>query len=274
MPLARVLNELPFGFTGESALGALSLKTMRGRAHYRTGRARHRVGGEQALLLNHGTPYRVEVEPDTRSFCLFLHPLLLRRGALEEDGDGELCFLERTLLLPPPLRALLDILRARHETGTLDTLTLDTLTLRLLDGLTAEDRLAWRAADRLSTQSPARRAELVRRLHRARDTLDALALGPVTLADAAGASGLSVAHMARGYTRLFGETPLTTVTRRRMDEARHLLEGGHLPVREVAWRVGYASVTTFSGAYARWHGVSPGRARRSGVAGKGTGPLS
>lgn len=263
-PLARLLSETSFGFRGESASGALSLKTMRGSAHYRTGLAHHRVGGKQALLLNDGTPYRVEVEPGTHSFCVFLHPLALSLAPLAEDRGPGLRFLERTLTLPPGVQPLLDTLRTRHGAGTLDPLTLDTLTLRLLDGLIGEDREAWRSLGGLHVQSPARRAELARRLHRARDTLDALALGPVGLMDAARASGLSVAHMARGYTRLFGETPLTTVTRRRMSEARRLLQREGLPVREVAWRVGYTSVTTFTRTYARWHGHSPGSSRRIG----------
>lgn len=268
-PLARLLNEESFGYAGESAFGALSLKTMRGTAHYWTGQARHRAGGEQALLLNEGTSYRVEVEPGTRSFCIFLNPGVLTLAPLAEDAGAHLRFLERTLTTPPPIWALLGTLRTRHEARTLDPLALDTLALRLLDLLVGEDREAWRAADGLPALSPARRAELARRLFRARDTLDALALGPVGLGDAARASGLSPAHLARGYARLFGETPLTTVTRRRMAEARRLLEEEGLPVAEVTWRVGYASVTTFTAAYARWHGQTPGRARRIGEVGDG-----
>ena len=270
-PLVRVLNELSFGYSGESAQGALSLKTMRGQAHYRAGRTHYRVGGERALLLNLGTSYRVEVEPGTRSLCVFLHLEALAAMPFAEDRPQPLRFLERNLTLPPTAWTVLETLRQRQEAGTLDPLARDTLALRLLDLLTGEDEEAWRTADRLGVQfvvrSPARRAELVRRLFRARDTLEALALGPVTLPDAAAASGLSVAHMGRSYARLFGETPLTTVTRQRMTEARRLLTEG-LPAQEVTWRVGYTSVPTFTRTYARWHGHTPGQARRIGEAGE------
>lgn len=81
------------------------------------------------------------------------------------------------------------------------------------------------------------------------------------------ASLASLAHMSRSsfaerFTALVGETPMTYVTRRRMQLATHLLRESRLPTAEVAARVGYDSLPAFSRAYKRTLGQSPGAAHR------------
>jgi AraC-like DNA-binding protein len=48
----------------------------------------------------------------------------------------------------------------------------------------------------------------------------------------------------------------------RADEARRALAGTELPLAEVAWKLGFADLATFSRAFKRWTGQPPGTFRR------------
>lgn len=50
----------------------------------------------------------------------------------------------------------------------------------------------------------------------------------------------------------------------RMRRARDLLEGGELPLKQIAAEAGFSQVSNFSRAYKRWYGENPGRAMRRG----------
>ena len=49
----------------------------------------------------------------------------------------------------------------------------------------------------------------------------------------------------------------------RADTAEDLVTDGRTPLAEVAFVLGYSDQSTFNTAYKRWHGTSPGRARRA-----------
>ena len=49
----------------------------------------------------------------------------------------------------------------------------------------------------------------------------------------------------------------------RADVARHLLSDPELPLAEIAYRLGFADLATFSRAFKRWTGKPPGTWRRA-----------
>lgn len=102
-----------------------------------------------------------------------------------------------------------------------------------------------------------------RRLCRARDLLAAGYSAPIPLDRAAREACLSPFHFQRLFTRTFGETPHSFLTRLRMDHARQLLAAGELPVTEICLEVGYSSLGTFSSRFAALTGQSPSAFRRS-----------
>jgi AraC-like DNA-binding protein len=73
---------------------------------------------------------------------------------------------------------------------------------------------------------------------------------------------VSRATLARRFTRLVGETPLTYLTRWRMELAARHLRDTDDAVGAIARQVGYASEFAFSRAFSRARGDAPGRYRR------------
>lgn len=75
-------------------------------------------------------------------------------------------------------------------------------------------------------------------------------------------AGLSRSAFAERFTEVLGIPPLTYVTRWRMETAARRLRETHDPIAQIAADVGYESEATFSRAFKRELGVSPGRYRR------------
>ena len=86
---------------------------------------------------------------------------------------------------------------------------------------------------------------------------------PWTLATLAESVNLSRATLARRFTELVGEPPLTYLTRWRMDLAARRLRETTEPVSVIAHGVGYTSEFAFSRAFTRMRGEAPGRYRRA-----------
>jgi AraC-like DNA-binding protein len=86
---------------------------------------------------------------------------------------------------------------------------------------------------------------------------------------------MSRSAFAARFSSLVGEPPLTYLTRWRMHRAGRLLSASHLPIHEIAERVGYETESAFHKAFKRLLGVAPSRYRRARMSSGGsTMPLS
>jgi AraC-type DNA-binding domain-containing proteins len=92
---------------------------------------------------------------------------------------------------------------------------------------------------------------------------------PWTVASLATRLGVSRAALARRFTRLVGEPPMTYLTNRRLDLAADLLRDPEITLGAVAHRVGYSTPFALSAAFKRIRGVSPRQLRPGGRAGEG-----
>lgn len=107
----------------------------------------------------------------------------------------------------------------------------------------------------------ATRLELLRRTEAARCRLDA-APGPLTLEGLARGVGLSPYHLARTFKDVFGVSPIAYQRGVRLDRAAEALQAG-APLGGVALDAGYAEPASFSRAFSRRHGISPGEAAKN-----------
>ena len=85
---------------------------------------------------------------------------------------------------------------------------------------------------------------------------------PWTVAELARAVGLSRAALARRFSELVGEPPMTFLTGWRLALAADLLREPDATVTAIAARVGYGTPFALSAAFKRHHGVSPQEHRR------------
>lgn len=79
-----------------------------------------------------------------------------------------------------------------------------------------------------------------------------------TVAALAKAVGLSRSGFAARFNELVGEPPLQYLARWRIARAAELLRDGDDSIAAIAGRVGYESLPSFSKAFKRWRGASPG----------------
>jgi AraC-like DNA-binding protein len=181
-----------------------------------------------------------------------LHPLL--------SLLPEILFIPQAIIAArDDLRSILDLLLREQETGDVGSASVSS---RLLDILfvtalrawldQAEESANWLTALRDPVAGPALR--LLHGQPRRDWRLDELAR----------AVGASRSVLARRFTEIVGDPPMTYLGRLRMQEAESLLRGSHASLAEIAGRVGYASEFAFMKAFKRWKGQPPGRWRIGG----------
>jgi transcriptional regulator GlxA family with amidase domain len=108
-----------------------------------------------------------------------------------------------------------------------------------------------------SSQDP----ELLRRLLRAKDRMDAASDEEWPVRRLARVSGVSEAHFARSFKQAFGVPPHRYLLTRRVERAKTLLRDTDLSVTEIAFRAGWGSLGTFGRTFRDVTGESPGAIR-------------
>ena len=89
---------------------------------------------------------------------------------------------------------------------------------------------------------------------------------PVRIADLAVQAGISPGHLVRTFKRSTGRTVHQFVEDVRLERARALLGETTLPLKQVASRLGFGTPSSFSLAFRRATGTTPGRYRREAAA--------
>jgi AraC family transcriptional regulator len=101
------------------------------------------------------------------------------------------------------------------------------------------------------------------RIQRAIDFVEAHLFDDLPLTAVAERSGSSPWHFHRLFVALTGETPATYVWKRRLSEICRRLVETRQPLVDIALDCGFESQATFTRAFTRHVGLSPGRFRRT-----------
>jgi len=99
-------------------------------------------------------------------------------------------------------------------------------------------------------------------LSRLTDYLQALDGATPSLTALAEICGISRGHLIRSFKRQTGMTVHAYVEKVRMDRARTMLVAGGEPLKQIAYRLGFASPSHFSNAFRRHTSETPGAYRR------------
>jgi transcriptional regulator GlxA family with amidase domain len=103
--------------------------------------------------------------------------------------------------------------------------------------------------------------ELLRRLLRAKDRMDAASHEAWPVHRLAKISNVSEAHFARTFKEAFGAPPHRYLLTRRIERATALLRETDLPITDIAFQTGWASLGTFGRIFRDITGESPGSLR-------------
>jgi transcriptional regulator GlxA family with amidase domain len=114
-----------------------------------------------------------------------------------------------------------------------------------------------REVDPGASQAP----DLLRRLLRARDRMDAASQEEWPVSRLARISGVSAAHFARSFKQAFGVPPHRYLLTRRIERATALLRDTEMSITEVAFQTGWGSLGTFGRTFRDVTGGNPGAIR-------------
>ncbi len=104
---------------------------------------------------------------------------------------------------------------------------------------------------------PALNSNDIEKTHYARDILIASAENPPSLLELAKQAGLNDYKLKIGFRYVFGTTVFGYLQKHRMEQARMLLEDGKMNVTEVAYTVGYSSLSHFAKIFHRQFSTNP-----------------
>ena len=113
----------------------------------------------------------------------------------------------------------------------------------------------------MSGDPPSQDPELLRRLLRAKDRMDAASHEAWPVRRLARVSGVSEAHFARSFKQAFGVPPHRYLLTRRIERATALLRDTDQPITEIAFQTGWESLGTFGRTFRDITGESPGAIR-------------
>ena len=113
----------------------------------------------------------------------------------------------------------------------------------------------------MSSEPASQDPEVLRRLLRAKDRMDAASHEPWPIRRLARVSCVSEAHFARSFKQAFGLPPHRYLLTRRVERAVALLRDTDMPITEIAFDTGWESLGTFGRTFHDITGESPGAMR-------------
>jgi AraC family transcriptional regulator len=85
----------------------------------------------------------------------------------------------------------------------------------------------------------------------------------ITVTDLANVACLSIFHFARAFSGAMGVPPHHYVSRRRLENAKAMIAAGRASLHEIALDCQFASQSSFTRAFRRVTGMTPGEYRRA-----------
>jgi AraC family transcriptional regulator len=188
----------------------------------------------------------------------YLDPAVFRRVAAEAEAEPERVEVLNSVAVRDPLleQTGMALLEELAVGGLANRLYVESLTQMLAVHLLRRHSSLGR--DRSRRLDPGRAGGLSEAsLRSVADYVGDNLSGDLSLSGMAAAANLSPYHFARAFKRSTGLSPHQYVLRRRMEQAKELLEDTELQVGEVAKRVGFASPSHFSQQFRRLIGLTP-----------------
>lgn len=253
--------------------GPLSiLCNFNGTGEYILRKQRFLVDDSSYLILNDGQRFANSVRSDTavESFHIWFHSDFAARvlrdivtpsDKLLDDPDyptqQPVRFFERTYPHDSILTPRLMDVRERISEDIVDESWENEQFHLLLEQILEVHRNVAQEIGNIPGVRQSTRVEIYRRLHEARDFIDANIGEKLSLERMAGVAFMSSHHFLRLFRHVFGITPHQYLTQRRLERACKLLAETSLTVAEICKQVGFISHGSFSWMFRRRLGNSP-----------------
>ncbi|MFP4426927.1 MAG: helix-turn-helix transcriptional regulator [Spirochaetaceae bacterium] len=168
--------------------------------------------------------------------------------AIEKDGPPYF----RVGAITPSMQMVLQQVFSCGYRGSLRRLYLEAKSMELLTM-----RLHELSGDSEVRSNPTLRSADVARIHAARDLLIERSADPPSLHEIAATVGVNCNKLKFGFRQLFGTTVFGCLRSLRLEAARQLLEESDRSVTEVAFEVGYSSLSHFARIFKETYGTTP-----------------
>jgi AraC family transcriptional regulator len=150
------------------------------------------------------------------------------------------------------------MLRLMKEAGTpgfASTMIADAFAVVLMQDVSNYLSSTHKAAEHYSLQKE-------RLLRIVRERIEDLCEVTPTVRELASLCAISERHLLRVFTECTGQSLIKYVRQRRIEKARTLLRTTGLPLKEIAFKLGFSNHASFSTAFRQEVGVTPGEFRR------------
>lgn len=257
----------------------LSIRCMlNGEQHYRVGNHDVLVTPENYLVVNQGQRYKTSFHGDQKLEMILvafkpgfaeglLNSLIKTEDQLLADpfhfSSQPVTFFEKTYEADPLLSKYFERLRKlmNGDRALAAAIDLDHLYTKMLTRLFFIHLGLKKEVDRLGAVKASTRLELYRRLHVARDYMDAHACEKLSLHTISKEACLSVHHFKRSFHSLFGISPHQYLLTKKIGKARQLLAQKELKTSDVCIATGFENVSSFIRLFRAHTGTTPGTFR-------------
>ena len=252
----------------------LSIRCMlNGSQYYKAAGSDHMVNPENYLVLNQGQVYKTAFSNHHTLEMLLvafrpgfaesvLHSVITNEDKLLEDPfdtpSQPVLFFEQTYPSDPVILKIMIHLRAmmNEDIEWRKESDLDGIYTALLLRLMEIHRNLHSEINKLNSIRKSTRAELFRRLHVARDYMDANTDRRMSIEEVARVCWLSPHHFKRSFKSLFGMSPHRYHVQKRIQVASELLMH-RFPVSEACRQVGFENSSSFIRLFREFYHVTP-----------------
>jgi AraC family transcriptional regulator len=253
--------------------GCLSIKcAFGGREYYEANNTTYAVDDMSFLILNEGQVYSSYIysEKPVESFTInFSEPFTrnmldslfgkdaLEAGAYSTASTRLLEFIERIYPHDNSITPILSVLHRQSLCKKPDPAAITEHYYLLLEKMILLQGTVEREIQKVKAVKASTRKELYRRLHFAKDYIDAHYVRNITLSELAGIACLNPAYFLRQWKLYFGGTPHHYHIQKRISVAALLLSTTRQSVTEVCYSVGYEDPSSFIKVFRRQFLVTP-----------------
>ncbi|MEM7038072.1 MAG: AraC family transcriptional regulator [Bacteroidota bacterium] len=254
--------------------GPLSIfSNLKGTSYCKVGNHTVRIEPGQYFISNRGDEYCFEIDSKgeaVETMNIHVEEALMEKvfAALVQRTDFQLeqpdhlpeqslHFYSQLYPKAPDIAQVLDQIRHTQSGPEASKLLLDEQLYQLMTQLLHTHRDVMRDVQRLPAIKASTRTEIYRRLTFARDYIHSHYSEELHLDELAANACMSRFHFLRLFKLAYGQTPYQYLKALRLQKAKEWLRATRAPVGEIALRLGYQNISSFSRVFQKGEGVSP-----------------